>query len=143
VVTTSDFEAVPRPELMVGADDVDWIRKDSDYKLVDSRSAIRFRGEEERLDPVAGHIPGAVSLPFEENLTADGFFRDREELRQRFEDVVGDTTPEHVIFYCGSGVTAAHNILAFVHSGLGEPRLYPGSWSEWIADSDRPVAGGG
>ncbi len=110
--------------------------------LVDVRSGERYRGEQEPLDPVAGHIPGAVNLPYIEMLAADGRFLPAEELRARFQTLLGDTPPEQTIFYCGSGVTAAQALLAFAHAGLGDGRLYAGSWSEWITNPNRPTATG-
>jgi thiosulfate/3-mercaptopyruvate sulfurtransferase len=101
--------------------------------LIDARARPRFEGREEPIDPVAGHIPGAACLPFQENLGPDGRFRSPAELAARFAGHGGDT-----ISYCGSGVTAAHNILAMRVAGLPEPTLYPGSWSEWIRDPSRP-----
>ena len=105
--------------------------------LVDARSLARFQGDEEPIDPVAGHIPGAVCLPCDDNLDSNGQFRAQHELAARFTGL-GDEP----VFYCGSGVTAAHNILAYVHAGNPEPTLYPGSWSAWIENPDRPVATG-
>ena len=110
--------------------------------LFDSRSADRYRGENETIDPVAGHIPGAVSAPYAENLQADGRFRPVEELRARFAALLGDSPAHEAIFYCGSGVTAAHNVLGVAHAGLGDARLYADSWSEWITDPGRPTAVG-
>ena len=136
------FIPQPRPELLVEADAVMEIRSDPDHHLFDSRSADRYRGENETLDPVAGHIPGAVCLPFAENLGVDGAFLSPEVLKARFEEQLGDVPCERAVFYCGSGVTAAHNVLAMVHAGLGEARMYAGSWSEWITDPERPVATG-
>ncbi len=103
------------------------------YRLVDARTQVRFDGLEEPIDPVAGHIPGAICRPFQENLGEDGRFRSPAELRARFPE--GD----NVVCYCGSGVTAAHNVVAMRVAGLPEPLLYPGSWSEWIRNPDRPV----
>lgn len=111
--------------------------------LLDARSAPRYRGEVEPIDPVAGHIPGAVSAPYEQNLTPEGRFLEPEVLRRRFEPLVKSVPVENVICYCGSGVTAAHNLLALAHAGLGMGRLYAGSWSEWIAGPERPIARGG
>lgn len=108
--------------------------------LLDARALPRFRGEVEPLDPVAGHIPGAVCLPFTDNLQADGRFKSPAELRQRFAPLIDGRT--ELISSCGSGITACHNILAMVHAGLPEPKLYAGSWSEWISDPKRPVARG-
>ena len=103
--------------------------------LVDSRAPARYRGEIEPIDSAAGHVPGAINLPFADNL-ADGFFLDAAVLKDRFETVGVDDT---AVFYCGSGVTACHNILAAEAAGIGRPRLYVGSWSGWSSQG-RPVA---
>jgi len=108
--------------------------------LFDSRTADRYRGENETIDPVAGHIPGAVNAPYPENVGPDGLFLARETLRARFAALLAEGPVEQTAFYCGSGVTAAHNLLAMAHAGLGDGRLYAGSWSEWIAAGTRPVA---
>lgn len=128
-----------RESWIVDADRVDAIRRDDDWKLLDAREAKRYRGEEEPIDAVAGHIPGALSVPFMENLDASGRFLDHEALRGRFGEIIGSTPPEHVVSHCGSGVTACHNILAMEHAGISGSRLYPGSWSEWITDENRAV----
>lgn len=106
-------------------------------RLVDARSPDRYRGENEPIDPVAGHIPGALNRPFPGNLDPRGRFLSPEKLRERFETLGGH--PDEIVHYCGSGVTACHNILAMEHAGLHGSRLYPGSWSEWIRDPSRPV----
>ena len=129
----------PRPEIVVSTDQVEAIRHKSTYKLFDARAAERFRGENETIHPVAGHIPGAISAPYAENLTSEGVFRSPEELRARFTALLGSVPIENVVMYCGSGVTANHNLLALQIAGLGEAKLYPGSWSEWITDPKRPV----
>jgi len=108
--------------------------------LTDARDLPRFKGEVEPIDAVAGHIPGAICLPFAQNLD-DGYFKSAGELRQRFQDA-GIKTDSQVTCYCGSGVSAAHNVLALLHAGFSEPVLYAGSWSEWITDPERPVARG-
>ncbi len=108
-----------------------------DPTLIDARAQERFDGKVEPIDPVAGHIPGAHCLPHSGNIGLDGRFLDPEQLAQRFRST-GHT--DNLICYCGSGVTAAHNVLALCHAGLPEPRLYVGSWSEWSADPERPVA---
>jgi thiosulfate/3-mercaptopyruvate sulfurtransferase len=108
--------------------------------IVDARSAERFRGEVEPLDPVAGHIPGARNRFHKDNLAADGRFKPAAELRAAFENLQPDAT--RVVHQCGSGVTACHNLLAMEHAGLKGSALYPGSWSEWCADPSRPVARG-
>ena len=104
--------------------------------LIDARSQRRFDGLEEPIDAVAGHIPGAHCRPFTDNLAADGAFKPRQQLRARFAGLANQP-----VCYCGSGVTAAHNVLAMRLAGLDEPALYPGSWSEWSADPRRPIAG--
>ncbi len=128
--------------VLVTVDQVAQMQNDPGFLLLDARAAERFRGEVEPIDPVAGHIPGAVSAPFEENLSPEGTFLPAEELRSRFEKLLGPVVPENLVCYCGSGVTAAHNLLALAHAGLGRGRLYAGSWSEWITDPNRPVARG-
>jgi thiosulfate/3-mercaptopyruvate sulfurtransferase len=108
--------------------------------LVDARSADRFRGENETIDLVAGHIPGARNAPYQNNLDEKGWFRPKDQLRRHYLDLTGAAGDQQVVFYCGSGVTACHDILAYQHAGLGEARLFPGSWSEWITSEIRPVA---
>jgi thiosulfate/3-mercaptopyruvate sulfurtransferase len=107
--------------------------------LIDARAAERFRGETEPLDPIAGHIPGAVNAFYGDNLTPDGTFRDPDKLRDRFAALGAD--PDAVV-YCGSGVTACHDLLAIERAGLGRARLYVGSWSQWCRDDTRPRATG-
>ena len=109
---------------------------DQDVNLIDSRSAERYSGEAEPIDPVAGHIPGAVNRPWMENLDEDGKFLSPQKLRARFADL---DLADRTIFYCGSGVTACHNILATQIAGLPMPQLYAPSWSGWISDETRPV----
>lgn len=112
------------------------------FVVVDARAANRFRGEVEPMDPVAGHIPGALNRPNVQNLDADGRFKSPEQLRSEFEALLGGRTPQEVVHQCGSGITASHNLLAMEIAGLAGSRLYPGSWSEWCADPARPVARG-
>jgi thiosulfate/3-mercaptopyruvate sulfurtransferase len=116
--------------------------KSSDMVLIDARANDRFRGQNETIDPVAGHIPGARNRVFRDNLDAKGFFKPAAELRADFEKVLEGSAPGKVVHQCGSGVTACHNLLAMEIAGLGGSRLYSGSWSEWIADPSRPVATG-
>lgn len=108
--------------------------------LIDARSPVRFRGEMEPIDPVAGHIPGALNRPFAENLDANGFFKSAEVLRAEFEKLLGGRKPESVVHYCGSGVSTLPNLLAMELAGLGSTRLYPGSWSEWSGTPGLPCA---
>ncbi len=112
----------------------------SSQLLLDARDPPRYRGEVEPIDPVAGHIPGALCSPFSANLAADGTFKSVDELREKFAVAAASSRP--VVCYCGSGITACHNILALTAAGLPMPALYAGSWSEWITDPARPVAKG-
>ncbi|PXX38521.1 sulfurtransferase [Undibacterium pigrum] len=105
--------------------------------LVDARAADRFRGENETIDPIGGHIPGAKNRFFKDNLQADGRFKPADQLQQEWSAIVGDAS--QAIMQCGSGVTACHNLLALEVAGLQGAALYPGSWSEWCADTSRPV----
>jgi len=134
------FQAKSRTGLIISSEQVAAIRLDPAWRLLDARGADRFRGENEIIDPVAGHIPGAISAPYMGNLNPDGTFRPAEELARRYSRLIGDIPLDRVVVYCGSGVTSIHNILAMMHAGMGEARLYAGSWSEWITDSSRPVA---
>jgi thiosulfate/3-mercaptopyruvate sulfurtransferase len=109
--------------------------------VLDARQRERYRGDEEPIDPRAGHIPGARSLPARENLGADGRFLPVEQLRDRLT-AAGAVQGARVVSYCGSGVTACHTLLAMEHAGLGAGRLFPGSWSQWSSDPARPAATG-
>lgn len=110
--------------------------------LIDARSVPRFRGETEPLDPVAGHIPGALNRPFGQNFDADGKFKPAAELRAEFQALLGLREPGSVVHHCGSGVSAIPNIIAMEVAGLAGSALYAGSWSEWCSDPSRPVAQG-
>lgn len=115
---------------------------DPTLKIIDSRAAERYRGEIEPIDPIAGHIPGALLSPHLNVLDSKGIFLSADNLRQHFETLLGDVSAEEAAFYCGSGVTAVQNVLAMKYAGMGNARLYAGSWSEWIADPDRPFSTG-
>jgi len=108
--------------------------------LLDARARERFRGEVEPLDPVAGHVPGAVSRPYIDNLTPEGFFKPPLQLRAEFAQVMQQRSPSDIVLMCGSGVTACHNLLAMEYAGLSGASVYAGSWSEWCSDPQRPVA---
>jgi len=110
--------------------------------LVDARAAERYRGDTEPIDPVAGHIPGALNRPYSRNLQPDATFRRAAELRSEFESMLHGRAVSDVVHYCGSGVSACHNVLAMAIAGYPLTRLYPGSWSEWSADAKRPIARG-
>lgn len=108
--------------------------------LIDARMPERYRGEHEPIDPIAGHIPGALNRPFQSNLNTEGLFLSPSVLNQQFKALIQNIPTEQVIHMCGSGVTACHNLLAMEHAGLAGSKLYAGSWSEWIRDKNRPVA---
>lgn len=116
------------------------VEQNAALQVVDARSPDRFRGENETMDPVGGHIPGAKNRFFKDNLQLDGCFKTAQQLRQEWSEIIAD--PNLSVMQCGSGVTACHNLLALEVAGLSGAALYPGSWSEWCADTSRPVARG-
>ena len=134
------FIATIHPEKVVDASFVLSAIKNHTHTLLDARALERYHGEQEPIDPVAGHIPTALCVPFAGNLTEAGLFKSPTELAARFDPWIKNN--QGVVCYCGSGVTATHNILAFVHAGFDEPQLYAGSWSEWITDPSRPTTKG-
>lgn len=148
--TPRTFVAGLRPQMLAGMDEVRRMSRPARARsdgapqgggiIIDSRAPERYRGEVEPLDPVAGHIPGARNLPWMDNVDPRGFFRPREELRNRFENFPPDM--EGVVFHCGSGVSACVNLLALEHVGLPGAKLYVGGWSEWCSVADNPVAVG-
>jgi thiosulfate/3-mercaptopyruvate sulfurtransferase len=140
VFVPTPFTARTHPELAVDCSFVAAHLDDGSIMVLDARSPDRFKGENETLDPVAGHIPGALNRFFKSNLGPDGSFKSSEVLKSEFADLIGDRTARTIVHQCGSGVTACHNLLAMEHAGLSGSRLYPGSWSEWISDRSRPVA---
>ena len=148
-LTTSAAQPAPRDPYPVTAwklhiltmADVDRARRDASWRVVDVRSEPRFRGETEPIDPIAGHIPGAVNLPFAKNVEHGGHFKPAKVLRHQFDKVLGDIEPKHVIVHCGSGVTACQTLLAMSVAGLEGASLYVGSWSEWCRN-DAPRATG-
>jgi thiosulfate/3-mercaptopyruvate sulfurtransferase len=109
------------------------------FVVLDARSADRFRGENETLDPVGGHIPGAINRFFKNNLDANGQFKSADVLAKEFKDLLAETPSESIIHQCGSGITACHNMFAMELAGLKSSMIYPGSWSEWCADTERPI----
>ena len=116
------------------------VESGAQLQVVDARAADRFRGENETMDPVGGHIPGAKNRFFKDNLQADGRFKSAEQLRQDWDSLISD--PTKAVMQCGSGATACHNLLALEVAGMSGAALYPGSWSEWCSDASRPVATG-
>jgi thiosulfate/3-mercaptopyruvate sulfurtransferase len=127
---------------VVSSDELIDLLEDGRGLLIDARAAERFAGAVEPIDPVAGHIPGAVNHPFGANLRDDGRFLPPAELERRWRERLAGVPPADAIAMCGSGVTACHNLLAMEIAGLTGARLYAGSWSEWIRDPKRPVARG-
>ncbi|HLG60170.1 MAG TPA: sulfurtransferase [Vicinamibacterales bacterium] len=136
------FAASPRPELRSSVDDVTARLHDGSTLLVDARGPERYEGRSEPIDRVAGHIPGAVNRYYKSNATDDGTLLPPQVLRATFLRLLGDREPAQAVMYCGSGVTACHNLLAMEHAGLTGARLFAGSWSEWSADPTRPVEKG-
>lgn len=138
-----DAGAYPMGSPLVGSVEADALQAQlGRRRLIDARAPERFRGEVEPLDPVAGHIPGALNRPFKDNLGADGRFLDAAALRAAFAPLLGGRRPAETVHMCGSGVTACHNLLAMEAAGLAGSLLYPGSWSEWCGDPARPIARG-
>ncbi|WP_295442695.1 sulfurtransferase [uncultured Thiodictyon sp.] len=131
----NDAAWVTSAELVAG-------RAENRLQVIDARAPVRFRGESEPIDRVAGHIPGAINLPLQGNLTADGRFLSPGQLRARFLGALGERPPHAAVHSCGSGVNACHNLLAMEVAGLSGSKLYAGSWSEWIRDPQGSVARG-
>lgn len=136
----SNFTGRPDTHAYYTTRDVENILHDPAYCIIDARAAPRYRGETEPIDPVAGHIPGAVNRFHVDNLSHGGRFLDAADLRTQFTDLLHGVPPENAVVYCGSGVTSCFHILAMEIAGLTGAKLYPGSWSEWIRDPQRPIA---
>jgi thiosulfate/3-mercaptopyruvate sulfurtransferase len=135
-VAHAAYHVRPWPTTFVDADFVE--QNLGKALLIDARAPARYRGEQEPIDPVAGRIPGAKNRNCMDNVTAEGTFKPREILKSDFLAVLGHRAPAEAVNYCGSGVSACHNLLAMEHAGLTGAKLYPGSWSEWISDVKRP-----
>ncbi|MBE9515701.1 MAG: sulfurtransferase [Proteobacteria bacterium] len=138
--TATRFLASVRNELLVTVEELQNKLDEQDLTLIDARAEERFSGEVEPLDKVAGHVPGAINRPYDDNLDISGELMSAEELREEYEDALEGRSPRNVIHMCGSGVTACHNVLAMEVAGMSGSRLYVGSWSEWITDSSRGIA---
>lgn len=136
------FSGSPDAALLLSAQALQQRLGQSGMTLLDARALPRFKGEVEPIDPVAGHIPGAQCAAFTDNLGADGRFLPTDQLKQRFAEKLGNRSPTELVAYCGSGVTACHNLFALCLAGYPLGRLYAGSWSEWINDPQRGVAKG-
>lgn len=138
VKTPAIFEGQPQSEMRRDAESL----LSSGLTLVDARALARYRGDEEPIDKVAGHIPGAKHLFWGSVLDVDGRFLPPDKLREKLQAVIGNTPPQQCVFYCGSGVSAVNDILAMEVAGFSGAKLYPGSWSEWSSDPSRPIARG-
>jgi thiosulfate/3-mercaptopyruvate sulfurtransferase len=136
------FTGRRRKELRLPLEQVRAALGDSSVLLVDARAPERFEGKSEPIDRTPGHIPGAVNHFYKRNVTDDGVMLPPETLRRQFDEVLGGRPPAQVVMYCGSGVSACHNLLAMEHAGIRGVKLYPGSWSEWTSDPQRPVETG-
>jgi thiosulfate/3-mercaptopyruvate sulfurtransferase len=136
------FEPTPHPEMRVNAEALASRLDDSSTLIIDARAPERFEGRVETIDPRAGHIPGAANHYYKWNVGDDGTVLPGARLRERFTRLLDGRAPENTVIYCGSGITACHNILVMEHAGLPGARLYPGSWSEWSSDPTRPIETG-
>lgn len=139
-ITPTTFNARVNDDMWITAEDLQSELDSGEVVLLDARAEERFSGEVEPLDKVAGHVPGAINLPWEDNLDLGGDLLSPEELREFYEEKMNGKPATKIVNMCGSGVTACHNVLAMEHAGLHGSRLYAGSWSHWITDSNRPVA---
>ncbi len=139
VIKPTTYNPNPSPQSAVSVNEVAANLDHKKLRILDARSPDRFRGENETLDPVAGHIPGALNRFFKSNLADDGCFKPAATLKTEFASVLNEHAPASVVHQCGSGVTACHNLLAMEVAGLSGSRLFPGSWSEWVSDRKRPV----
>lgn len=140
--TATTFRPQPRPQMRASLDEVAALSATGRALLVDARGPERFEGQSETIDRVAGHIPGATNHFYKWNLSGDGTMLPPEQLREKYRQLLGDRTPDQAVMYCGSGVSACHNLLAMEHAGLSGTPLYPGSWSEWSSDPTRPIETG-
>lgn len=140
--TQGDFKASAPLSVTFDVHAVERNLNTHEHVVVDARAADRYRGENETLDRVGGHIPGALNRFYKDNLTADGRFKPAHTLREEFGGLLGTTAPDRVVLQCGSGVTACVNALAMEVAGLHGAALYAGSWSEWSSDTSRPIATG-
>ena len=139
-VKSSLFRPYINPTLWLNAEQVANELARKKIRLIDARTPERYKGEQEPIDPVAGHIPGAINRPLPLNINTEGLFLSPDELKRQFKPLLGSITPEQTVHYCGSGVTACHNLLAMEYAGLTGSKLYAGSWSEWITNPNRAIA---
>jgi len=139
-LTPVHYSAELKPDCVVTTDEVVNNLQAQQFALIDVRAGFRFRGEMEPIDPVAGHIPLAWNIPLTDNLNADGRFKSSSELQALYAELLSDWPPQQQVYMCGSGVTACHSVLAISIATGQCPRVYAGSWSEWIRDNSRPIA---
>jgi thiosulfate/3-mercaptopyruvate sulfurtransferase len=139
-IVPASFVPNIREELFASVDEVDAVRNDPEHCVFDSRGAEGYHGGGKYYDPVRGHIAGAGLADRAETLTKDGHFRSTVELKEHYANLIGSVAPSKTIFYCGSGITAAQNVLAMKHAGFDDCKMYIGSWSEWITDPNREIA---
>lgn len=134
-----NFSGSPDANMIITTSEMENIYTKPDWLVIDARSAERFRGEQEFIDPIAGHIPNAVNRFHGLNVNTDGLFLPKGQLQREFSDLTRGFKPDQTVVYCGSGVTSCHHLVAMATAGLPLPRLYVGSWSEWIRDPKRPI----
>lgn len=139
-IVPASFVPNIREDLFASVDEVDAVRNDPEHCVFDSRGAEGYHGGGKYYDPVRGHIAGAGLADRAETLTEDGHFRSTVELKEHYANLIGSVSPSKTIFYCGSGITAAQNVLAMKHAGFDDCKMYIGSWSEWITDPNREIA---
>jgi thiosulfate/3-mercaptopyruvate sulfurtransferase len=137
-----NFVGTPDIKMITTTEEVETSIGRLNWKLIDARAPERFSGEQETIDAKAGHIPGAVNRFYGGNMDSEGFFVSAGQLKREFTDLLDGVSPENTVVYCGSGVTSCHHMVAMAIAGLPQPRLYPGSWSEWIRDPAHEIATG-
>ena len=139
VLQTANFHAVLNKQCVVSTEQVLNNLKTHEFQLIDVRASERFIGKLEPIDPVAGHIPGAINMPLTDNLDENGFFKTASQLTDLYATVYEQRATDEQVYMCGSGVTACHSVFALAVAGFSLPKVYAGSWSEWIRDPERPI----
>jgi thiosulfate/3-mercaptopyruvate sulfurtransferase len=138
--TPSTIALTPNASMIVTTSEMQNIYHSADYKIIDARTPERYQGKYEPIDKLAGHIPGAFNRFHGLNLNDQGVMKSPDELKKEFSEIIASTPNDHIVVYCGSGVTSCHHILALKRAGIEGPRIYIGSWSEWIRDPSRPIS---
>lgn len=139
-IEPTTFVGKPTMNMLMNSNDIQENLNKSSICLIDVRDPQRYSGLEEPIDKVAGHVPGAINVPWKTNIADNGMYRSRAELYDQYHKLLQDAAGKNVVFMCGSGVTACHSLIALEYIGITGAKLYPGSWSEWITDPNRPVA---